>query len=236
MALLVYCIMHGPVDSGGVITGIQGAEVSFVVSGDLCAAVSETPSRDGAPPVADLLDFGKVVEVLHRRMTVIPMRYGCFRAGIPELQDLLQEKASEYETLLKELNGQVEMGIRILLPGRAEKPLEERQPVTGRDYLAVRRAHFGLSEEMSRRHKQFLDRYNHAFSGLYSTFRTESGERGGHDVVSLYYLIPESAVCLFREAFAQVAVAEGAKALVSGPWPPYSFATPNLRPVEVTDL
>lgn len=236
MALLVYCIMHGPVDSGGVITGMQGAAVSFVGSDGVCAAVSETPSRDGAPPVADLLDFGKVVAELHRRMTVIPMRYGCFLSGIPELRDLLREKAREYETLLKELEGRVEMGIRILLPGRSEKPLQGNQPVTGHDYLTARRAHYGLSAELSRQHKMLLDRYNQAFSGLYSTFRTEAGEQGGYDVVSLYYLIPERAVVPFRAAFAQVAAAEGAKALISGPWPPYSFATPDLRPVEVTVL
>ena len=232
MALLVYCIMNRPVDGGGVITGVKNGKVSFVESGGLCAAVSETPSQDGAPPVSDLLAYGRVVEPLHRRWAGSPMRYGCFLAGTPEVRRLLLEKARQYETLLKELEGHVEMGIRILLPERAEKPPTGKQPVTGRDYLAVRRVRYGLSEEASRQHKSLLDRYNQAFSGLYSKCRTEADERGGRAVVSLYYLIPENAVGSFREAFARAVAAEGAKTLVSGPWPPYSFATPNLVPAE----
>jgi len=234
MPLLVYCIMNRPVEGGGVITGVKNRVVSFVESGGLWAAVSDTPSQDGAPPVSDLLVYGRVVEALHRKVAVIPMRYGCFLAGIPELQRLLQEKAREYEILLKELEGQVEMGIRILLPERAEKPPTRDQPVTGRDYLAVRRAHYGVSEEVSRHHKLLVDRYDSAFGGLCSKSRTEADERGGRVVVSLYYLIPENTVGLFREAFARTATAEGEVALVSGPWPPYNFTTPYLVSAEDT--
>lgn len=232
MPLLVYCIMNRPVEGGGVITGVRNGVVSFVKSDGLWAAVSDTPSQDGPPPVSDLLVYGRVVEALHHRVAVIPMRYGCFLAGIPELQRLLQEKEREYEILLKELEGHVEMGIRILLPQRAERPPKRGQPVTGCDYLAVRRAQYRMSEEVSGRHKSLVDRYDHAFGGLYSKSRTEADERGGRIVLSLYYLIPESTVGLFREAFARTATAEGAKALVSGPWPPYNFANSGLVPAE----
>lgn len=236
MKLLLYCIMNRPVEGFEVITGVRNGVVSFVESGGLWAAVSDIPSQDGAPPVSDLLVYGKVVEALHRRVAVIPMRYGCFLAGIPELQRLLQEKARAYEILLKELEGQVEMGIRILLPERAEEPPKRNQPVTGRDYLAVRRAHYGVSEEVSRHHESLVGHYDHAFGGLYSKSRTEVDERSGRVVVSLYYLIPENTVGLFGEAFARTATAEGAKVLVSGPWPPYNFAAPSLVPAEATGL
>ena len=225
MPILVYCIMNRLMEGGGVITGVKNGVVSFVESGSLWAAVSDTPSQDGAPPVSDLLVYGRVVEALHRRVALIPMRYGCFFAGIPELQRLLKEKEREYEILLKELEDHVEMGIRILLPERAKELPKRDQPVTGRDYLAVRRAHYGVSEEVSRHHESLVDRYDHAFGGLYSKSRTEADERGGRVVVSLYYLIPENTVGLFRQAFARTATAEGAKALVSGPWPPYNFTS-----------
>jgi hypothetical protein len=223
MPLLVYCIMNRPAEGGGVITGLKNCVVSFVEGGGLWAAVSDTPSQDGAPPVSDLVVYGRVVEALHRRVTVIPMRYGCFLTGIPELQRLLQEKAHEYKILLKELEGHVEMGIRILLPERAEKPPQRDQPVTGRDYLAVRRAHYGVSEGAFRHHESLVDRYDHAFWGLYSKSRMEADERGGRVVVSLYYLIPENTVGLFKEAFARTTTDDGTKTLVSGPWPPYNY-------------
>lgn len=236
LALLVHCIMKGPVDGGGAITGVKGGVVSFVESGGLCAAVSETPFLEGAPTVPDLMAYARVVEALHRRKAVIPIRYGYFLDGIPELRRILQEKAGPYETLLQELEGRVEMGIRVLLPDRANKQPEGPTPVTGHDYLAARRAHYGASEEVSRQGKMLMDRYNQAFAGLYSKSRMEADERGGRAIVSLYYLIPQSAVGPFRETFARKAQAEGAKALVSGPWPPYNFVTPNPVPAEGADI
>lgn len=236
MPLLVYCIMNRPVDCGGVITGVKNGVVSFVESGGLWAAVSDTPSQNGAPPVSDLLVYGRVVEALHRRVTLIPMRYGCFLTGIPELQHLLQEKVREYEILLKELEGRVEMGIRILFPERAEGPPKRDQPVTGRDYIAVRRAHYGVSEEVSCHHKSLVDRYDHAFGGLYSKRRADADELSGRVVASLYYLIRENTDGLFREIFARTATAEGVEALISGPWPPYNFATCDFVPAGDTGL
>ena len=226
--LLVYCIMNRPMADRGILSGVKSSAVSFVDSGSLSAAVSETPTQDAAPPVSDLLAYGRVVEALHRERTVIPMRYGCFVAGAAELRRMLLEKQPHYETLLTQLDGQVEMGIRVLLPESAQTPASGEQPVTGRDYLAMLRVRHGLSQDGARQHTSLVDRFNQAFAGLHSQYRTDAGQRGGRAVVSLYYLIPEKAVGRFRDAFAREVAAGGARALISGPWPPYSFVTSDL--------
>lgn len=236
MPLLVYGILRRPVEGVGAITGVRKTAV-FLVEGDgLWAGVSDTPTQDGAPSVADLLAYGEVVESLHHMAAVIPMRYGCFFAGVPELLRLLTDKKQEYLALLQELEGRVEMGVRILLPQRAETPPGRKQPVTGCDYLAARRAHYTASEAVSSRHQPVVNLYDQVLGGLCSKSRSDVDERGGRVVLSLYYLIPKNTVGWFLEAFARITTPEGAKALVSGPWPPYSFTDRDLVPSEDTEV
>jgi len=115
MAYLLYGIVKESVINENV-TGVKGQSVIFVEAHGLCAAVSELDVEAGAPPVAELLAYAQVVEALHRRQAVVPMRYGCFLNGIPAIQDILKARRRQYEALLAELAGHVEMGIRILLP------------------------------------------------------------------------------------------------------------------------
>jgi len=127
MAYLLYGIAKAPGISD-ILTGVRGKPVIFIEAQGLCAAVSEVEVEEGAPPVADLLAYAQVVEALHRRQAVVPMRYGCFLNGIPAIQDILTARRRQYETLLAELAGHVEMGIRILLPekeGNNISPEEE---------------------------------------------------------------------------------------------------------------
>ena len=118
MTYLLYGIVKEPAVVGASMTGMKGQAVSFVASHGLCAAVSELDVEAGAPPVAELLAYAQVVEALHHRQAVVPMRYGCFLNGIPAIQDILKARRGQYEALLTELAGHVEMGIRILLPER----------------------------------------------------------------------------------------------------------------------
>ena len=230
MAYLVYCIMKAPVVSGGPMTGVTAKAVSFVIAQGLGAAVSELAPVGNAPPVSDLLVYGRVVEDLFRMQAVVPMRYGCFLEGLPAIQHILEERNRQYDALLKELEGRVEMGIRILLPEPVAKPRQEAQPVNGCGYLALRKAHYRMQDDNSRHHQALLDRYIQSFSGLSAKHRTEMATEGGSVLLSLYFLIPKSQVNRFRETFQQVVENGESKTLISGPWPPYNFAASDLAP------
>lgn len=136
MAYLLYGITKDPVISD-ILTGVKGKPVIFIEAQGLCAAISELEVEEGAPPVADLLAYAQIVEALHHRQAVVPMRYGCFLNGIPAIQDILKARRRQYETLLAELAGHVEMGIRILLPNKECKsiPPEEEEPSLCSDAL-----------------------------------------------------------------------------------------------------
>lgn len=211
--------------------GVKGGKVTFVAGHGLCAAVSEMSAEEGTPLVSDLLAYGKVVEEIHRIQAVVPMRYGCFLNGIPEIRRILGERKRQYLALLTELEGHVEMGIRLLLPEAEATPQPAAQPANGRNYLSLRRIHYQMREETSQGRQALIDRYIQAFSGLYTKHRTETDTKNGSVILSLYFLTPGSAVNSFRETFGRVAEDGDAKAMLSGPWPPYNFVATDLTPI-----
>jgi hypothetical protein len=248
LAYLVYGIVKEPAVAGASMTGMKGQAVSFVAGHGLCAAVSELDVEHGAPPVSELLVYSKVVADLHRLQAVVPMRYGCFLNGIKSIRNVLKDRQREYKTLLAQLEGHVEMGIRILLPEKEWRPRQEEtmkgrdalstagttaqpkdeQSVEGRAYLALRKVHYQMHDEMLQGRQALIDRYIQPFSGLYARHRTETDTKNGAVILSLYFLTPESKVNRFRKTFGRVAENGDAKAMLSGPWPPYNFVTPDL--------
>jgi len=250
MALLVYSVVKEPAVVGTPLTGMKGQALSFIAGHGLCAAVSELDAEEGAPPVSELLVYSRVVEELHRLQAVVPMRYGSFLNGIEEIRNALKERRRQYEALLAQLEGHVEMGIRILLPEK-EQHLQQKEPMKGRGplfnvettaqpkdeppvdghaYLALRKVHYQMQDEMSQGRQVLIDRYTRAFSSLYAKHRTETDTKNGAVILSLYFLTPKGKVDRFRETFGRVAENGDAKALLSGPWPPYNFVTPDLAP------
>jgi len=233
MAYLLYGIVKNPaavVNSGDKtgIKGVKGNPLIFVKGHGLCAAVSQLDVEESAPPVAQLLDYSRVVETLHSCQAVIPMRYGCFLNGIQAIRDVLKAKQRQYEILLAELAGHVEMGIRILLPEESADPLKEEQPADGRDYLLQRKAHYRMREESSQQDVMLVEHCLQAFAGLYGRHRTETAVKNGTVILSLYFLVLKSHVDHFQETFGKLTANGKTQSLLSGPWPPYNFVTPDL--------
>lgn len=234
MAYVIYGVVQEPAIVGAPMTGLQGRDVKFVAGCGLCAAVSEITDPEGAPPVSELLVYCKVVEDLHRLQAVVPMRYGCFLGGIEEIRNALQERRRQYATLLGQLAGHVEMGVRILLPAKGRRPRQE-ETTPGRDafhpapdgraYLARRKGHYHMQNENLQGCREIIDRYIQSFSGLFAKHRTATESKNGGLVCSLYFLTPAGMVDRFRETFGRTAENGEVKAMLSGPWPPYNFVT-----------
>jgi len=234
MGYLVYCILRDPLVLDEPLIGVMGEEVYFLSDQALSVAVSNLDSENSMPKVSELLVYGKVIEKLYSMQTVIPMRYGCFLEGLPSVQHVLEDKRHQYDMLLRELDGCVEMGIRILIPERGLETPQNLQNIDGSLYLARRREYYLRQDEISQHHQTLLDRYLQAFEEIDCRHRTETVMRNGSAIVSLYFLIPKSMINRFREDFHRFIENEEAKTLLSGPWPPYNFVTPDplLNPSE----
>lgn len=253
MPFLLYCLFAGQAPPPPrTPSGVGGGEVEVTGLDGLGAAVSWVEEGDSPPPVADLLAFSKVVEAFHAQRTIIPLRYGCFCRNREQAGGLLQAGRGRFQTLLAELAGCVEMGIRAILPleagpkeaspGPAPPSLGEcaarakASPHPGLTYLRTRRGSQSQETAAGRAADELSARCRAVFAGLFVRFRSEGPERpspragSSGPMLSCYFLVPRPKIEAFRLAFSRLAREEKAKLLLSGPWPPYNFVNSSEDP------
>ncbi len=244
MSCLCYCIgRHPGPELAAPLLGVGGHPVYRLTHRRLRAAVSMVNRADLAPDLPKIRAYERVVLSCHRQDTVIPMRYGCVVEQESQAIQLLEEHGSRYEALLQELEGCVEMGLRVLLPsgpwaavipGGPEGSREVAGPCPpdpaaaadrlGLAYLTARKAHYVSQDRWTTEYRQAADRCQAQFAGLYVKCKTEAPSPR-LPLLSLYFLVPRPAVESFRRAFRQLTESESARLLLSGPWPPYNFVT-----------
>ena len=219
--LLLYCIQADV--SGlpaGLPPGVGGQPLQWVPAHGLAAVagpVGEAPRDTGA-----VLAYGRVVEALHHRTTVIPMRYGNFLADARAVREHLVDHGPLYRQRLAVLDDCVEMGLRIPLQPAPTHP-RAGADAGGRDYLLARKRALAAAERGERE----AERLERAFLGLYRQRHTENGAFAGHAMYSVHYLVPRAKLDSFRIACERLPAASRKRILLSGPWPPYNFALPH---------
>jgi len=240
MSCLVYCIYRarGPQAPGALPAGVDGAAVSQVAEGPLCAAVSRVPSPACAPDLKRAVAFERVVQALFQGRTLIPMRYGCVLEDAAQVRGFLAAERTRHLETLQRLHGCVEMGVRVLLDGPggeaqaggaspAPEGPQGRAGGPGRRFLEARRAVLEARGASQRDRERASGRCLGALEGLCREARQEGGAPDAR-MLSLVFLVPRAGVALFRERFRALAAEAGPRMLLSGPWPPYSFVVPEI--------
>jgi len=229
MSYLLYCIFGTSARQDlWLPTGIGGRPVFIVAQNGLSAALSALAESGLVPDISQTLAYERVVEHFFRDRTVIPMRYGCQFENPSEVVCLLKKHQEEYQTLLGELEGLKEMGIRVLLEGSEAGTKTDAAPVSpetfpgacmsGAAYLAAKRQGFlGLDRRL------LVDELCGPLSGLFVRRKVESSGVTRSRLLSLYFLVPRTSVESFRQATRDLHPKESVKLLLSGPWPPYNF-------------
>lgn len=248
MRYLLYCIFNTPVGADLYVClkpetplGIGGQPVSLIAKNSLIAAISRIAQSDLTPDIPRILAYEKVIESFHRDPMirgVIPMRYGCLFEEESQISRFLEERGKEFEALLKDLEGCVEMGIRVLIAdcglrnadskrSIAQPPFCNPQSLTsGQAYLLARRTYYQQGEQLVKESNELSKRCRMVFSGLFVKCKTECFSLR-IPLLSLYFLVPRRSVEPFRKIFRHISRKESAKLLLSGPWPPYNFVLPN---------
>jgi hypothetical protein len=188
------------------------------------AAVASAVEEIRAPPtVSSLLAFEKVVEALHARQAVIPLRYGCVMDDEAAVLRLLENHRQDYGALLARLQGMTEMGIRVLWPARPAA-LPGPPPSPGARYLASLRSRYPSTHPLAGEEAQLADGIIASLSDCSVEQRREVSSSSQRRLLSLYFLTSRAGVERFRNQARQICPPSGAKILLSGPWPPYNFA------------
>jgi hypothetical protein len=243
MKFLLYAIVPSLEDHAPqILAGIDDWPVFFIQKDGVGAAVSKLENTVQAPDITHILTYQKVVETLHNKSSVIPMRYGCLFENEQQITKMLEDHGDEYRALLKELGDCVEMGIRILMPDinssysvrdGEEANLKETKPLTpGHEYLAALKARYGPDQQFAKEMIHVSLQCRTAFSGLYVKYKEEhtqplKQQSTFQNIYSLFFLVPRETVASFHIAFQDLCRRQTYKLLLSGPWPPYNFVLPD---------
>ena len=197
--------------------------ICCIAANGLAAVVSSVEEMGAPPSVASLLAYEKVVEAIHARQAVIPLRYGCVMESESAVLRLLEDHRQEYAAQLDRLLGMTEMGIRVLWPARAGVP-PATPPSPGARYLASLRNRYPSALPLAGEEAQLADGIIASLSDCCAEQRREVSSSSQRRLLSLYFLTSRAGVERFRNQARQICPPSGAKILLSGPWPPYNFA------------
>jgi len=193
--------------------------VWWITRGDLTAAVVRALQGPPQP-----VDHARILAAIHRRICVVPMRYGTAGRDDEAVGGMLEEWSRDLLRSLDRLEGTCELGVRIAL---AHQPASERvaRPagLSPTDYLAWRRTEYRREDDLGRRAREVIQRVTDAAEGLY--FQRRCLPASAPALVRLSFLVERSGVESFRRRVGAFDLQKTAhRYTLLGPWPPYSFA------------
>ncbi|MFG2096793.1 GvpL/GvpF family gas vesicle protein [Streptomyces sp. NPDC048612] len=233
--------------------GVADAPVHLVRAGDrdeVVVAVSPVPEQDfhEAALRANLEDLDwlesvarahhRVIEALAARTTVLPLRLATVYLDDERVRRMLADRRAAFATRLADLAAHTEWGVKIYVAApaptdRPAAPPAEAEVSPGRAYLSHRRAQRHAREDAYREAQEAARRIETAARGHAVDrvqHRVQQGELAGgsgENVVNDAYLVPLGHADSFRADVTRAAEGlPGVRVQVTGPWAPYSFATP----------
>lgn len=245
MKYLVYCVLRGDVAAPAekLPAGVGAEKVSIAAYDGLAAVYSAVPETYAAPEASQVMAYAGVIKAFHDVQVVLPMRYGCLLESEAQIVELLQRQARQFESSLGELDGCVEMGVRVLLVDEGASTLRnlhcEAGPLSGKAYIALRAAYYAEKDSGLRRSASVAQNVRRALDGFFVRCESQRSLAARQQLLSLSFLVRRQQLQSFREAFRQLQRRSSPKVLLTGPWPPYSFVPPldvMTRPMPIDKL
>ncbi|MFD9206036.1 GvpL/GvpF family gas vesicle protein [Streptomyces sioyaensis] len=233
----------------GPLRTVTCGELSALVSSVPADAYSEEGMRARLEDLSELEAVARthhaVIEAAYATTTVLPMRLATVYLDDARVRSMLHERRADFGELLTWLQGHVELGVKVYADPReaaAAPPAPTPAPArgsasasvgSGRAYLQQRRA--------QRRHHRDAYRAAGAVAGAVPdrvsalararvAHRPQQGDLAsgpGENISNEAYLVPAERTGQFHQALTGLADdVPGVHVEITGPWAPYSFATP----------
>lgn len=200
-------------------------DVRWSLAGDLACAFIDAPHQ-AVPPML----HATALDAIHRRICVLPVRFGVALHDESEIHTLLQDRRDELLDHLSRLDWTCEMGLRIALPTTASpqcpppktQVAASSQPSSPLAYIEERRTHYQrLDENVERDHlivQQFVERLH----GYYRQWRKL--QSAPSHPIRLAFLVERDREAAFRTRLENTySTHQQGRCAILGPWPPYSF-------------
>ncbi|MGW8728060.1 GvpL/GvpF family gas vesicle protein [Streptomyces sp. NPDC055808] len=238
-------------------TGLYGEPLRIIECEGLAVLASPVPAVDfheqALKNQLEQLDRLETLARIHdgvvaqagARTTVLPMRLATVYVDTERVAEMLRQGSDEFGSLLDHLTGHQEWGVKVYaLPvpavppssSAAEEPAASGAPVSpGRAFLQQRRAQRRSRQDTFRAAGAVAARVAET-AALYArdrvAHRPQQGgplaTKAGENISNEAYLVPSGRAETFRaELTALGDAAAGVHVEVTGPWAPYSFATPD---------
>jgi hypothetical protein len=229
----VYCLVEGVDTLDGPTQGIFGAQVRALKTEAFSALVSDLDADSVPVTRENALAHAAVVRSVLDRTTPLPFRFGTV-ATEQQLQSYLSALRSALETKFASLRGCVEMNVKIIWEVSGEQSAEpgdrnKDEQGVGTTFLAKKRRQI-MGDELRTTEAVKISTWVHeALSELISDERVilRPAERL---VFSAAHLVKRGKITQYREALAKMRKKRPElHFLLSGPWPPYSFANIDLE-------
>ncbi|MFF8789820.1 GvpL/GvpF family gas vesicle protein [Streptomyces sp. NPDC015125] len=243
------------------LTGLRDGPLRTVTAGRLTALVSSVPadafSAEGMKAqLEDLTELETiarthhaVVEAAYAGTMVLPMRLATVYLDDARVRAMLEGRGAEFDALLSRLEGHAEVGVKVYADARAaatagspasDGPASAASGVSpGRAYLQQRRAQRRTHRDAHRAAGAVAADVRARVADMARdvvAHRPQQGELAsgtGENIANEAYLVPTDRIGEFHRALKGLADGvPGVRVEITGPWAPYSFATP---PAESTN-
>ena len=193
-------------------------DMRWSLAGDLACVFIDAPHQS-VPPIL----HAATLDAIHRRICVLPVRFGVALPDEAEIYSLLQDHRQELLDHLSRLDWTCEMGLRITPPSPSETQVAaSSEPQSPLAYIEERRSYYRRVDEGEVRNCSIMQQLVERLHGYYRQWR-KLPSSPSHPI-RLAFLVERNRVMAFQSRMENIhkACQEG-RCVVLGPWPPYSF-------------
>jgi hypothetical protein len=225
VGVYAYCVVPRGHLPPADLTGIEGRAIELVDVGEVAVWASRTERTQVSIDAVQV--HNRVVEAaVTERVTPVPLRFGQWVEGAEKLQSLMADRAALYATSLAHFAGALEFGLRLIDPEQPDEAQEVQtsEAATGREYMQALRESSRLAEQR-RAYSESVEA--HVRELMRDIVRDEKVEKAQtkHAVLTVSHLVARERFDEYRDRARRLrSDFPGLRLLLSGPWPPYSFA------------
>ncbi|MDW4903864.1 GvpL/GvpF family gas vesicle protein [Streptomyces sp. ADMS] len=218
---------------------LRGAGTAAVVSDVPADAFTEAAIAQRLDDITDLehlaRDHHQVIAALALHTAVLPLRLATVYLDDESLLRRLHADDGHFRTTLNQLEGHDEWGVKIYAHPPATTPPPADRPRSGRDYLRARRtsrdgrdlAHQAAADLGARVDRTLAEACLATDVRHHRPQPAALSAEPGENVVNAAYLVPREHTRSFQDRVELLAAGTaGVRLEITGPWAPYSFASP----------
>jgi hypothetical protein len=214
MPILAYCMLESYPGAPLALAGVCSLPVAVFDAGSVQVLYSEgealakLPTGSALELQKEALAFHDVISGIFAHQAVVPFRFPTLLLGLDELRDFVGSRSAAIRASLSRLRDLVQMEIRIT----AERESIASTNLSGADYLRSRKRVSDLCRQVVEQTRSSA-----------ASYLVDWRERAHDSSLRCYALVPRSSWRPAAERLREIQVPDGARVIVSGPWPPTEF-------------